>query len=155
MFFGGWKPLFLWVTEMVWPSWSWFKPVTNDLFIAGSNSRVQTIIDGQGIALWGRVVNPEGNPKHLQYRLNNWLYEYGYYVRVSGAAQKRGGDVYRLAEARVCDCIKRNWFRCTYNKLFPSLRLGCSCHEHESKCFFDVWVVLIWDVIANLGVNSN
>ena len=38
----------------------------------------------------GRVVKLEVDPRHLQFRLSNRLYEYGYYVRVSGAVQKKG-----------------------------------------------------------------
>ena len=52
----------------------------NGLSIAGSNSRVQAVVDGQGIALWDKLVTPEVNSGHLQYLSDIWLDEYGYYV---------------------------------------------------------------------------
>ena len=47
------------------------------LSIADSNSRVQAIIDGQGIALWDRLVDYEISSGHLQYLSAIWLDEYG------------------------------------------------------------------------------
>ena len=53
------------------------------LSIADSNSRVQAIIDGQGVALWDRLVAYEINSGHLHYLSDIWLDEYGYYVRAN------------------------------------------------------------------------
>ena len=56
------------------------------LSIADSNSRVQAIIDGQGIALWDRLVAYEISSGHLQYLSDIWLDEYGYYVRAKDSS---------------------------------------------------------------------
>ena len=53
------------------------------LSIADSNSRVQAIIDGQGVDLWDRLVAYEINSGHLHYLSDIWLDEYGYYVRAN------------------------------------------------------------------------
>ena len=53
------------------------------LSVADSNSRVQAVIDGQGIALWDQLVTPEVNSGHLQYLSDIWLDEYGYYVHAN------------------------------------------------------------------------
>ena len=45
------------------------------LSIADSNSCVQAIIDGQGIALWDRLVAYEINSGHLHYLSDIWLDE--------------------------------------------------------------------------------
>ena len=58
------------------------------LSIADSNSRVQAIIDGQGIAFWDRLVAYEINSGHLQYLSDIWLDEYGYYVRANDSSQE-------------------------------------------------------------------
>ena len=54
--------------------------------IADSNSRVQAVIDGQGIALWDRLVAHEISSGHLQYLSDIWLDEYGYYVRAKDSS---------------------------------------------------------------------
>ena len=51
------------------------------LSIADSNSRVQAVIDGQGIALWDRLVAPEVSSGRLHYLSDIWLDDYGYYVQ--------------------------------------------------------------------------
>lgn len=56
------------------------------LSIADSNSRVQAVIDGQGIALWDRLVAHEISSGHLQYLSDIWLDEYGYYVRTKDSS---------------------------------------------------------------------
>ena len=56
------------------------------LSIADSNSRVQAIIDGQGIALWDRLVAYEINSGHLHYLSDIWLDEYGYYVQANDSS---------------------------------------------------------------------
>jgi LysR family glycine cleavage system transcriptional activator len=56
------------------------------LSIADSNSRVQAVIDGQGIALWDRLVAHEISSGHLQYLSDIWLDEYGYYVRAKDSS---------------------------------------------------------------------
>ena len=62
------------------------KPPSVGLSIADSNSRVQAIIDGQGIALWDRLVAYEINSGDLQYLSDIWLDEYGYYVRAKDSS---------------------------------------------------------------------
>ncbi|MDG2064930.1 MAG: LysR family transcriptional regulator [SAR324 cluster bacterium] len=56
------------------------------LSIADSNSRVQAVIDGQGIALWDRLVAHEISSGNLQYLSDIWLDEYGYYVRAKDSS---------------------------------------------------------------------
>ena len=56
------------------------------LSIADSNSRVQAVIDGQGIALWDRLVAHEISSGHLQYLSDIGLDEYGYYVRAKDSS---------------------------------------------------------------------
>ncbi|MGB1952249.1 MAG: LysR family transcriptional regulator [Marinobacter sp.] len=60
-----------------------FSQSQKGLSVADSNSRVQAVIDGQGIALWDRLVTPEVNSGHLQYLSDIWLDEYGYYVHAN------------------------------------------------------------------------
>ena len=57
-----------------------FSQSQKGLSMADSNSRVQAVIDGQGIALWDQLVTPEVNSGHLQYLSDIWLDEYGYYL---------------------------------------------------------------------------
>ncbi len=56
------------------------------LSIADSNSRVQAVIDGQGIALWDLLVAHEISSGNLQYLSDIWLDEYGYYVRAKDSS---------------------------------------------------------------------
>ena len=67
-----------------------FRKSQKGLSVADSNSRVQAVIDGQGIALWDQLVTPEVNSGHLQYLSDVWLDEYGYYVHAkeSGIASE-------------------------------------------------------------------
>ena len=58
-----------------------FSQSQKGLSIADSNSRVQAVIDGQGIALWDRLVSPEVSSGRLHYLSDIWLYNYGYYVQ--------------------------------------------------------------------------
>ena len=60
-----------------------FSQSQKGLSVADSNSRVQAVIDGQGIALWDQLVTPEVNSGHLQYLSDIWLDEYGYYVHAN------------------------------------------------------------------------
>ena len=79
-------PLFLDPSESA--GWQdWFDLASLDLgqsqkglSIADSNSRVQAVIDGQGIALWDQLVTPEVNSGQLQPFSDIWLDGYGYYV---------------------------------------------------------------------------
>jgi len=59
-----------------------FKKSIQGVSISDSNSRVQAVIDGQGIALWDNLVSPEINSGNLHYLSNIQLDEYGYYIRV-------------------------------------------------------------------------
>ena len=59
-----------------------FKKSIQGVSISDSNSRVQAVIDGQGIALWDHLVSPEINSGNLHYLSNIQLDEYGYYIRV-------------------------------------------------------------------------
>ena len=63
-----------------------FSQSQKGLSIADSNSRVQAVIDGQGIALWDQLVAPEVNSGQLQYLSDIWLDEYGYYVHAREGA---------------------------------------------------------------------
>ena len=58
-----------------------FSQSQKGLSIADSNSRVQAVIDGQGIALWDRLVSPEVSSGRLHYLSDIWLDDYGYYVQ--------------------------------------------------------------------------
>jgi LysR family glycine cleavage system transcriptional activator len=58
-----------------------FSQSQKGLSIADSNSRVQAVIDGQGIALWDLLVSPEVSSGRLHYLSDIWLYNYGYYVQ--------------------------------------------------------------------------
>jgi LysR family glycine cleavage system transcriptional activator len=58
-----------------------FSQSQKGLSIADSNSRVQAVIDGQGIALWDLLVSPELSSGRLHYLSDIWLYNYGYYVQ--------------------------------------------------------------------------
>ena len=58
-----------------------FSQSQKGLSIADSNSRVQAVIDGQGIALWDLLVSPELSSGRLHYLSDIWLYTYGYYVQ--------------------------------------------------------------------------
>lgn len=60
-----------------------FSQSQKGLSVADSNSRVQAVIDGQGVALWDQLVTPEVNSGHLQYLSDIWLDEYGYYVHAN------------------------------------------------------------------------
>ena len=64
----------------------WCKGVILGLSNADSNSRVQAIIDGQGIALWDRFIAYEINSGHLHYLSDIWLDKYGYYVRANDSS---------------------------------------------------------------------
>ena len=59
-----------------------FKRSIQGVSISDSNSRVQAVIDGQGIALWDHLVSSEINSGNLHYLSNIQLDEYGYYIRV-------------------------------------------------------------------------
>ena len=59
-----------------------FKRSIQGVSISDSNSRVQAVIDGQGIALWDHLVSPEINSGNLHYLSDILLDEYGYYIRV-------------------------------------------------------------------------
>jgi len=59
-----------------------FKKSIQGVSISDSNSRVQAVIDGQGIALWDHLVSPEINSGNLHYLSDILLDEYGYYIRV-------------------------------------------------------------------------
>lgn len=59
-----------------------FKKSIQGVSISDSNSRVQAVIDGQGIALWDNLVSPEINSGNLHYLSDILLDEYGYYIRV-------------------------------------------------------------------------
>ena len=48
--------------------------------LSDSNSRVQAVIDGQGIALWDILVDPEVRSGQLVYVSDIWLDDYGYYL---------------------------------------------------------------------------
>ena len=58
-----------------------FSQSQKGLSIADSNSRVQAVIDGQGIALWDLLVSPELSSGRLHYLSDILLYNYGYYVQ--------------------------------------------------------------------------
>jgi LysR family glycine cleavage system transcriptional activator len=58
-----------------------FSQSQKGLSIADSNSRVQAVIDGQGIALWDLLVSPELSSGRLHYLSDIWLDNYGYYVQ--------------------------------------------------------------------------
>jgi len=58
-----------------------FSQSQKGLSIADSNSRVQAVIDGQGIALWDLLVSPEVSSGRLHYLSDIWLDNYGYYVQ--------------------------------------------------------------------------
>ena len=58
-----------------------FSQSQKGLSIADSNSRVQAVIDGQGIALWDLLVSPEVSSGRLHYLSDIWLDDYGYYVQ--------------------------------------------------------------------------
>ena len=58
-----------------------FSQSQKGLSIADSNSRVQAVIDWQGIALWDLLVSPELSSGRLHYLSDIWLYNYGYYVQ--------------------------------------------------------------------------
>ena len=58
-----------------------FSQSQKGLSIADSNSRVQAVIDGQGIALWDLLVSPELSSGRLHYLSDIWLDDYGYYMQ--------------------------------------------------------------------------
>ena len=58
-----------------------YKNSQQGLSIADSNSRVQAVIDGQGVALWDRLVAPEVSSGSLHYLSDIWLDDYGYYAQ--------------------------------------------------------------------------
>ena len=58
-----------------------FSQSQKGLSIADSNSRVQAVIDGHGIALLDLLVSPELSSGRLHYLSDIWLYNYGYYVQ--------------------------------------------------------------------------
>ena len=58
-----------------------FSQSQKGMSIADSNSRVQAVIDGQGIALWDLLVSPELSSGRLHYLSDIWLDDYGYYVQ--------------------------------------------------------------------------
>ena len=57
-----------------------YRPKHNRLVIPDSNDRVQAVIDGQGIALWDALVEPEIQTGKLVYVSDIWLDNYGYYL---------------------------------------------------------------------------
>tara|TARA_A100001234_G_C12560702_1_gene357233 strand:+ start:40 stop:918 length:879 start_codon:yes stop_codon:yes gene_type:complete len=59
-----------------------FKKSIQGVSIADTNSRVQAVIDGQGIALWDHLVSPEIKSGNLHYLSDIWLDKYGYYIKV-------------------------------------------------------------------------
>lgn len=66
-----------------------YKPRSNDLVLSDSNSRVQAVVDGQGIALWDALVEPEIRSGELVYVSDIWLDEYGYYLVYPNGAPNR------------------------------------------------------------------
>ena len=82
-----------------------FSQSQKGLSVADSNSRVQAVIDGQGVALWDQLVTPEVNSGHLQYLSDIWLDEYGYYVHANeGGVENKALNLFLdwlIVESRV------------------------------------------------------
>ncbi len=82
-----------------------FSQSQKGLSVADSNSRVQAVIDGQGVALWDQLVTPEVNSGHLQYLSDIWLDEYGYYVHTNqGGVENKALNLFLdwlIVESRV------------------------------------------------------
>lgn len=82
-----------------------FSQSQKGLSVADSNSRVQAVIDGQGVALWDQLVTPEVNSGYLQYLSDIWLDEYGYYVHANeGGVENKALNLFLdwlIAESRV------------------------------------------------------
>ena len=57
-----------------------YNPVRNDLVIPDSNVRVQAVVDGQGIALWDDLVQPEFVSGTLEQVSEIELDDSGYYL---------------------------------------------------------------------------
>lgn len=57
-----------------------YEPSRTSLTLPDSNSRVQAVIDGQGLALWDRLITPELEGGTLATVSDNWLQEAGYYL---------------------------------------------------------------------------
>lgn len=68
----GWRD---WFDRVGWP----FPGKTNTLVLADSNSRVQAVIDGQGVALWDALITPEIQQGLLQPVSEISLEDYGYH----------------------------------------------------------------------------
>ena len=57
-----------------------YKPSRTSLTIPDSNSRVQAVIDGQGLGLWDAMVQPEFERGILVPVSDVWLEHAGYYI---------------------------------------------------------------------------
>jgi len=57
-----------------------YKPIASSLTILDSNSRVQAVIDGQGIALWDDLIAPELTSGQLEVVSDIALSDSGYYL---------------------------------------------------------------------------
>ncbi len=57
-----------------------YRPSPSSLVILDSNSRVQAVIDGQGLALWDRLVAPELDAGTLVPVSGTWLDDAGYFI---------------------------------------------------------------------------
>ena len=69
-----------------------YRPSRTSLTIPDSNSRVQAVIDGQGLGLWDAMVQPEFDQGTLVPVSDVWLETAGYYVVNPGAGLKPAAD---------------------------------------------------------------
>lgn len=75
-----------------------YRPIHNRLVIPDSNDRVQAVIDGQGIALWDELVQPELDSGELDYLSDVTLDNAGYYLVYTAPAARRSPVVTNFSE---------------------------------------------------------
>jgi LysR family glycine cleavage system transcriptional activator len=80
-----------------------YRPSRASLVVPDSNSRVQAVIDGQGLALWDRLVTSEYKAGKLVAVSETWLESSGYYIVYPKPALSRAAVAFQdwiLLEAR-------------------------------------------------------
>ncbi len=71
-----------------------YRPSRTSLTIPDSNSRVQAVVDGQGLALWDEMVQPELDQGTLVPVSDVWLEDAGYYVVIPGSGLRPAGGAF-------------------------------------------------------------
>lgn len=89
-----------WSGNVGWRAWHraaglTYKPSRTSQTIRDSNSRVQAVIDGQGLGLWDATVQSEFDWGALVAVSDVWLEDAGYYIVMPAPELKRVAEGFR------------------------------------------------------------